>query len=69
MTSRDWSGYPILRFDAAPDSVEVHVIDRPSAPYLGTGECGQGPTSAAIANAIADATGTRLREMPLRVPG
>ncbi|MBV8703006.1 MAG: xanthine dehydrogenase family protein molybdopterin-binding subunit, partial [Acetobacteraceae bacterium] len=68
VTSRDWSGYPILRFDAVPASVAVHVIDRPGAPYLGTGECGQGPASAAIANAVADATGTRLREMPLRMP-
>jgi len=68
VTSRDWSGYPILRFDAVPDSIVVHVIDRPGAPYLGTGECGQGPASAAIANAIADAAGTRLREMPLRFP-
>ncbi len=68
VVSRDWSTYPILRFNAAPESVEVHVIDRPGAPYLGTGECGQGPTSAAIANAVADATGTRLRQMPLRLP-
>ncbi|HJS86390.1 MAG TPA: molybdopterin cofactor-binding domain-containing protein [Acetobacteraceae bacterium] len=69
VTSRDWNSYPILRFDAAPDSIAVHVINRPGAPYLGTGECGQGPASAAIANAVADATGTRLREMPLRMPG
>jgi nicotinate dehydrogenase subunit B len=69
VVSRDWSSYPILRFNAAPESVDVHVIDRPGAPYLGTGECGQGPTLAAIANAVADATGIRLRRMPLRMPG
>jgi nicotinate dehydrogenase subunit B len=47
--------------------VEVHVIDRPGAPFLGTGEAAQGPTTAAIANAVADATGKRLRNLPLRL--
>jgi nicotinate dehydrogenase subunit B len=65
ITSIDWSAYPILRFDAVPDSVEVHVIDRPGQPFLGSGEAGQGPAAAAIANAIADATGKRLRDLPL----
>ncbi len=60
--STDWSTYPIMRFNAVPDSIEVHVIDRPGLPYLGTGEASQGPTGAAIANAIAHATGVRLRE-------
>jgi nicotinate dehydrogenase subunit B len=63
--SRDWSSYPILRFSGAPDSVEVYVIDRPGTPFLGTGEAAQGPTAAAIANAVADAAGVRLREVPL----
>jgi CO/xanthine dehydrogenase Mo-binding subunit len=63
--SRDWSTYPIMRFSSAPDSVDVHVIDRPGAPFLGTGEAAQGPTAAAIANAVADAAGGRLREIPL----
>jgi CO/xanthine dehydrogenase Mo-binding subunit len=48
-----------------PESIEVHVIDRPGEKFLGTGEAGQGPAAAAIANAIADATGARLRELPL----
>jgi CO/xanthine dehydrogenase Mo-binding subunit len=65
-TSRDWAGYPILRFPQVPDSVHVHVIDRPGMPFLGTGEATQGPTCAAIANAIADATGARLRELPFK---
>ncbi len=65
ITSRDWSSYPILRFDAVPDSVEVHVINRPGAPFLGTGEAAIGPTAAAIANALVDATGVRLRDLPL----
>jgi CO/xanthine dehydrogenase Mo-binding subunit len=42
----------------------VHVIDRPGLPFLGTGEASQGPTGAAIANAIASATGQRIRELP-----
>jgi nicotinate dehydrogenase subunit B len=64
--SRDWAGYPILRFGQVPDSVHVHVIDRPGMPFLGTGEATQGPTCAAIANAIAQATGVRLRELPFK---
>ncbi len=63
--SVDWATYPVLRFDAVPDSVEVHLMDRPGLPFLGCGECGQGPTGAAIANAIADAVGVRLRDLPL----
>ena len=65
VTSLDWSTYPILRFDAVPDSVEVLVVDRPGLPFLGAGECGQGPAAAAIANALADAIGQRLRDLPL----
>ena len=42
----------------------MHLIDRPGQPFLGTGEAAQGPTAAAIANALADATGVRLRELP-----
>jgi CO/xanthine dehydrogenase Mo-binding subunit len=65
-TSFDWSAYPIARFPSVPRSIDVHVIDRPGEPFLGTGEAGQGPAAAALANAIADATGLRLRDMPLR---
>ncbi len=64
-TSFDWSAYPILRFPAVPAHVEVHVIDRPGEPFLGTGEAAQGPASAALANAVAHALGLRLRDMPL----
>jgi CO/xanthine dehydrogenase Mo-binding subunit len=62
--SRDWATYPILRFEDLFRNVDVHVIDSPGQPYLGTGEGGQGPTAAAIANALADATGQRFRELP-----
>ena len=65
ITSIDWQTYPILRFNSVPDSIDVHVIDRPGQPFLGSGETGQGPAAASIANAVADATGKRLRHLPL----
>ena len=65
VTSTGWSTYPILRFEGAPDSAEVHVLDRPGLPFLGAGETGQGPAAASIANAVANATGCRLRDLPL----
>jgi len=65
ITSTDWGSYPIARFADVPGNVDVHVIERPGAPFLGTGEAAQGPTAAALANAIANATGARLRELPL----
>ena len=65
ITSIDWQTYPILRFDAVPDRLEVHIINRPGQPFLGSGETGQGPAAASIANAIANATGKRLRDLPL----
>jgi nicotinate dehydrogenase subunit B len=65
ITSVDWQTYPILRFDAVPDSIEVQIINRPGQPFLGSGETGQGPAAASIANAITNATGKRLRNLPL----
>lgn len=65
ITSTDWQTYPILRFNAVPDSIDVHIINRPGQPFLGSGETGQGPAAASIANAIANATGKRLRNLPL----
>ena len=64
VTSIDWSTYPVLRFSSVPDRVEVHLVPRPGRPFLGVGEAAQGPTAAALANAIANATGTRLRDIP-----
>jgi len=63
VTSRDWDSYPILRFDNIPD-IETILIDRPGDPYLGAGEAVSGPAGAAIANAVYDAIGLRLRRMP-----
>ena len=65
ITSRDWGGYPILRFPQVPERIDVHIVPRPGQPFLGTGEVAQGPTPAMIANAVADATGARLRQLPL----
>ena len=63
--SRDWNGYPILRFASLPRTIDVHVIERPGMPFLGTGEAAQGPTAAALANAVANATGVRIRDLPI----
>jgi CO/xanthine dehydrogenase Mo-binding subunit len=49
-----------------PRAIEVELVNRPGSPYLGSGECGQGPAAAAIANALARACGKRLRDIPLR---
>ncbi len=63
ITSRDWDSYPVIRFDAIPE-IETVIINRPLEKSLGAGEASSGPTVAAIANAIFDATGIRMRRMP-----
>ena len=63
ITTRTWADYPILTFSEVP-AVDVVLLDRPTERSLGTGEGSQGPTVAAIANAIANATGARLRDLP-----
>ena len=64
VTSLDWEDYPIFRTANVPE-VEVQIIDRPYEPPLGAGEAAQGPTSAAIVNAIYNATGERVRDLPV----
>jgi len=59
----DWVTYPILRFPEAP-SVEVALLDHPELPPEGAGEASAAPVPAALANAIFDATGVRLRSVP-----
>jgi CO/xanthine dehydrogenase Mo-binding subunit len=59
----NWDDYPILTFEEAPQ-VEITIVNRPELPPLGAGEGAQGPTAAAIANAIHNALGVRLRDMP-----
>jgi nicotinate dehydrogenase subunit B len=62
--SRDWASYPILTMPEAP-SVEVELINRLNERPLGTGEASQGPAAAAVVNAFANATGKRIRDLPL----
>jgi len=62
--ARDWKSYPILTMPEAP-KVEVELINRPSERPLGSGEGSQGPAVAAVANAFANATGKRIRDLPL----
>ncbi|WP_134089718.1 molybdopterin cofactor-binding domain-containing protein [Olivibacter sp. XZL3] len=62
--SSSWENYPIMRFSDVPET-EVIIIDRPEKEPLGGGEAAQGPTAAAIANALYAATGTRIRNLPL----
>jgi len=63
IVSRDWESYPILTFAEVPE-IETVLIDRPDQPFLGSGEATQGPTAAAIGNAIFYAIGLRLRRIP-----
>jgi CO/xanthine dehydrogenase Mo-binding subunit len=64
ITSENWDSYPILRFTDVP-AVAVRVIDAPGEPETGAGEVAQGPVAGAIANAVADAVGVRVRDLPL----
>ena len=66
VTSVDWASYPILSFPDVP-SLDVALIDRPALPPLGAGEASTAPVAAAVANAVFDATGIRLRRVPLRL--
>ena len=63
VTQKSWDDYPILSFTEVP-VVEVALINRPELPPLGAGEGTQGPVSAAVGNALFNAAGIRLRDMP-----
>src|SRR3954452_7702073 len=64
ITSTTWSDYPILRFSEVPE-VEVELIQRPEVDPVGAGEAAHGPVAAAIANAVFDALGLRVRNLPI----
>jgi CO/xanthine dehydrogenase Mo-binding subunit len=67
VTSRDWSGYPILRFEEIPDRIDIVLVNNsPKYPSTGGGEPSTCPTAAVISNAVFDAIGVRLRQMPFR---
>ena len=63
VTSVDWTSYPILAFPNVP-ALDIELINRPDEPPLGAGEAACTPVPAALANAIFDATGARLRDVP-----
>ncbi|MEA2863815.1 MAG: hypothetical protein QOC84_1771 [Bradyrhizobium sp.] len=64
ITSNTWAAYPILRFSEVPE-VQVELIQRSDSEPLGAGEAAHGPVSAAIANAVFDALGVRVRDLPI----
>jgi CO/xanthine dehydrogenase Mo-binding subunit len=64
VTSLDWVSYPVLRFAEHPDVVPV-VVQRLEEPATGAGEEVMGATAAAVANAVFDAIGVRLRQYPM----
>jgi CO/xanthine dehydrogenase Mo-binding subunit len=63
VTTTDWASYPILKFPDVP-KLEIALIDRPHERPLGVGEASTAPVAAALGNAVFDATGLRLREVP-----
>jgi CO/xanthine dehydrogenase Mo-binding subunit len=63
VTSLDWASYPILTFPEVPDIV-MDLIDRPAEKPWGAGEPSAAVVSAAVSNAVFDATGARLRSVP-----
>jgi CO/xanthine dehydrogenase Mo-binding subunit len=65
VTSEDWRTYPVARSVDIPPTVDVVLLDRPDLPPGGAGEPSSRATAAAIANAVFDATGARVREAPL----
>ena len=67
VTSHDWDSYPILKFSDVPE-IATRLLDHPGEAPLGAGEASTGPTGAAIANAVFQNTGARLRDLPLRPP-
>src|SRR5215470_10457399 len=65
VTSVDWSTYRVARAADVPPAVDIVLINRPDLPPGGAGEPSSRPTAAAIANAVFDATGARVRQIPL----
>jgi nicotinate dehydrogenase subunit B len=62
--ARDWASYPVITMPEVP-KVEIELINRPNERPLGSGEGSQGPAVAAVVNALANATGKRIRDLPL----
>ena len=72
VTSVDWVSHPSLRHSDTPESIDIVLVngdpnpDRPDLPHYGAGEASHKPMIAAVANAVYDATGVRLRRAPFR---
>jgi nicotinate dehydrogenase subunit B len=72
VTSVDWATYPTMTHLDTPESIEIIIVNgdpnpkRPDLPHYGAGETVCKPTLAAIANAVFDATGVRMRRVPFR---
>ncbi len=64
ITSTSWTDYPILTFSEVP-AVDVEIIQRPEVEPVGAGEAAHGPVTAAIANAVFDCLGVRVRDLPM----
>jgi nicotinate dehydrogenase subunit B len=64
VTSVDWVSYPILDITETPAVIDIVLIDRPNVAPSGAGEPSMRPLTAAVANAIFDATGVRIRRVP-----
>ncbi|MGV7215136.1 molybdopterin cofactor-binding domain-containing protein [Bradyrhizobium sp. UFLA05-112] len=64
IASTSWTDYPILTFSEVP-AVDVEVIQRPEVAPVGAGEAAHGPVTAAIANAVFDCLGVRVRDLPI----
>ncbi|MCP3388281.1 molybdopterin-dependent oxidoreductase [Bradyrhizobium sp. CCGB12] len=62
--STSWTDYPILKFSEVP-AVDVEIIQRPEIEPVGAGEAAHGPVTAAIANAVYDCLGVRVRDLPI----
>ncbi len=72
VTSVDWNTHPTLRHSDAPEQIDIVLVngdpnpDRADLPHYGAGEASHKPVIAAVANAVYDATGVRLRRVPFR---
>ena len=64
VTSVDWVSYPILRFSEIPEDINIALLNHPEDVMYGAGEATAVTVFAAVANALFDATGVRLRSVP-----
>lgn len=65
VTSLDWGSYPIITFNEIPDEIDIVLLDRPELPPMRVGEPASESVWPGVANAVFDATGVRIRQLPL----